>query len=74
MSVWTVLWVGWLLQFLVIEGLAIGLAKDKGATLSDHIWAFIGRGKALDRHVRFRRIIFLAFSAWLVVHLWTGYV
>lgn len=74
MSVWTVLWLGWFFQFLVIEGLALVLGKDKGATLSDHMWAFIGRGKALDNHVRFRRIAFLAFSTWLVVHTFTGWV
>lgn len=74
MDVWMVLWIGWLAQFLVIEGLALTLGKDKQATLSDHMWAFIGRGRVLDRHVRFRRIVFLAFSVWLVVHTFTGWV
>lgn len=74
MDTWTILWIGWLAYFAVVEGLALILAKDKQATLSDHIWAFIGKGKRLDNHVRFRRIAFLCFTAWLIPHLFTGYV
>lgn len=68
MTVWTVLWLGWFAYFAVVEGLAIALARDKQATLSDHVWSFLAIGKNLDRHVRFRRIAFLSLTAWLIAH------
>jgi hypothetical protein len=74
MTYWTWLWLGWLAYFAVVEGLAILLGKDRGATFSEHVWAFIGRGQVLDQHVKLRRILFLSFSAWLVTHLFTGWV
>jgi hypothetical protein len=66
----TTLWVIWLALFVVIEGAAI-FNKDKGDTLSEHVWAWFsikGKGKGW----RSRRFVLLAFLAWLTLHFLTG--
>jgi hypothetical protein len=71
--IWTLLWVGWLLAFLAIEIPAV-IRPAAGDTLYEHFWRFLGRGQQRTEWIRLRRVTFLAFSAWLVVHLFTGWV
>lgn len=67
---WTVGWVLWLVMFLAIEGAAL-VNRDRGDTLSEHVWKWFGlRGKPSG--YRWRRFAFLAFWAWLTVHFFTG--
>jgi hypothetical protein len=73
-SVWTWLWLGWGLYFLVVEGMALFNAKP-GDTLSEHVWAFLGYSEGVrypTGWTRLRRFLVLAFLAWLVVHFLTG--
>lgn len=70
MSVWTVLWILWLLAFLVIEGAALA-NKRCGDTLSEHVWAWFSvKGKGWGW--RIRRVLLLGFMGWLLVHFMTG--
>lgn len=70
MTVYTWAWIFWLALFAVIEGAAI-IDRDRGDTLSEHVWAWFGvRGK--PKGYKARRFVLLAFLAWLVVHLITG--
>lgn len=73
MTFWTVLWVLWLALFLAIE-IPAWRNTERGDTLSEHVWRWLGRGRPMTRSVRWRRILFLAFAAWLLVHLTTGWV
>lgn len=68
-------WIGFILWFLVCEGIALfnGVGGD---TLSEHVWAFLGydhrRVGPPKKTERLRRFLTLAFLAWLVVHLLSG--
>ena len=67
---WTVGWLLWLAMFLAIEGAAI-FNKEKGDTLSEHVWKWFAiRNKPSG--YRLRRFVFLAFWAWLSIHFFTG--
>lgn len=67
---YTFAWVGWLVTFPVIEGLAI-YDKRTGDTLSEHMWdwASIKRKK---RWWRARRMALILFAIWLAIHMATG--
>lgn len=69
--IYTLLWLLWLLAFLAIEipAAVASYRGHPGGTLSEHIWAFIGIGQPLTWQVHLRRVAFLAFAAWLIVHL-----
>ena len=71
-SIYTILWLGWLLYFLLVE--AVALMYSNRGTLSAHVWAIIGVGRDVDGswHLSWRRIAFLAFWSWLTVHFFTG--
>jgi hypothetical protein len=73
MTVWSWLWVCWLGAFAVIEGVAL-VRKDKGDTLSEHVWKWFHtqQGQKTDGTTRLRRFGLLAFMAWLAVHFLTG--
>ena len=80
MSIWTLAWIGWVVYFAVVEGMALFNSKP-GDTLSEHAWAWLGyaatgRGQQGLRRptgwTRLRRFILLAGLAWLIVHLLTG--
>ncbi len=71
---YTQLWGVWLLLFFAIEGTAI-FRKDKGATLSRHIWRFLGiksKGYELPPGYKYRRGGLGVFFAWLIIHFFTG--
>ena len=70
MTGWTVGWILWLGMFVAIEGAAL-FNKDRGDTLSEHVWHWFSiKGK--PRGYKLRRLAFLAFWAWLTVHFFTG--
>ncbi len=67
---WTVGWALWLVMFLAIEGAAL-FNKERGDTLSEHVWKWFGiKGK--PKGYKWRRFAFLSFWAWLSVHFFTG--
>jgi len=71
---YTQLWGIWVLLFAVIEGTAV-FRKDKGATLSRHIWKFLGlksKGYELPSGYKWRRGGLAVFFAWLIAHLGWG--
>ncbi len=70
MSWWTVGWLVWLGMFLAIEGAAIA-RRDKGDTLSEHVWKWFAI-KDKPKGWKLRRLALLAFWAWLTVHFFTG--
>lgn len=77
--VFTVLWVGWLVYFLVVEAIAIvHSARSTGAnprdTLSEHVWWWFGTapGSEPNTWAYVRRFALLAFMAWLSVHFLGG--
>ena len=67
MTVYSWAWVAWLVVFVAIEAAAL-LNKKSGDTLTEHIrrWASIGDK---GRGWRIRRVVLLAFLAWLLVHM-----
>ena len=68
MTAYTWAWIGWLVAFCVIEGLAL-TNKTYGDTLSEHVWAALrGKGPA----VKFRRFLLLTLLCWLIVHFLSG--
>lgn len=79
MSAWTWLWLGWGVYFLAVEAAALYDSKP-GNTLSEHIWLWLGtqrrRPGEPERQrsgwTQLRRVLLLAFLAWLVVHFLTG--
>lgn len=64
------MWVAWLLMFLAIEGAAI-FNKDKGDTLSEHVWAWF-KIKDKPREWTWRRAVLAGFLVWLLVHMVAG--
>lgn len=59
-SLFTMLWVAWLVSFAVIEGIAL-YRRRTSLTLSGHVW----------RVLRFRKLFYLlgaAFMIWLSAH------
>ena len=69
---YTELWALWLLFFAVIEGAAIA-NKEKGDTLSEHVWKWIGkRGYPKPSGYKWRRGALGVFFAWLIAHFFWG--
>lgn len=67
MSGFTVAWLLWLAMFLVVEGIAL-FNKEKGDTLSEHIWKWFSvkdKGKGWLA----RRFVLAAFLVWLLLHM-----
>lgn len=73
MSIWTIAWLLWGAIFFAIEIPAVR-NKQPGDTLSEHVWKFLGRGENQTRWIQSRRIVFLAFWAWLSFHFISGWV
>lgn len=68
---YTWLWIGWLLAFVGIEAVAL-INKDKGDTLSEHIWKWFSVKEKGNPHRTFRMVCLGGFLAWLVTHFMTG--
>lgn len=74
MDVFTLLWLGWLIYFAIVEGVALFNGSRTGDTLSEHVWAWFGisSSKPATAWSRARRFILLAFMAWLSLHFMSG--
>lgn len=70
MDVWAWLWIGWIVAFVVIEGLALK-DRDRGDTLSEHVWEWFSVKKP-GPWAKARRTLLAAFMLWLSVHFLTG--
>ena len=70
MTAYTWAWIFWLAFFAVVEGVAL-LDKDRGDTLSEHVWSWF-KIKDKPRQWTWRRIVLAAFLAWLLVHMVAG--
>lgn len=71
MTVYSWLWVGWIMLFLAVE-IPAALTNDKLShpqSLSMNVWWLI-KGKGLGHY--WARLVLLLFLAWLVTHLLTG--
>lgn len=73
MDIFTWLWLGWLLIFAVVEGVALA-NKKQDDTLSEHVWRWFGvlRKGQPDGWTRLRRFVLLSFMTWLLAHFITG--
>ncbi len=69
----TALWIGWLVYFIVVEAVAI-YRTTKGDTLSEHVWLWFGAGKHHKPGLWgwVRRLILTGFLVWLTVHFLFG--
>jgi hypothetical protein len=67
----TIAWLIWLGGFVFIEGLAL-LNKEKGDTLSEHVWKWfkVKEPKSARRNLRVATLA--GFMTWLGVHFVTG--
>ena len=66
---YTLLWIGWILAFVIIEGVA--LHNDMpGDTLSEHIRKYFRVDVKIGRTIFL--IIWVGFAAWMVAHVLTG--
>jgi len=74
MNLFSWLWIGWGLAFLVIEGFALK-RKAKGDTLSEHVWSWFqlkGRKDTKKPWQILLRLGFVAFWVWLTIHFLFG--
>lgn len=66
--IWTVLWLAWGAVFVLIEGAAL-TTRTPGATLSEHVWAWLLLRDRKHRGVSIAlRVLLLAFMTWLTGH------
>ena len=70
MSGWTIAWLLWLAMFVVVEGFAL-INKDRGDTLSEHIWSWF-KIREKPRQWTWRRAVLAIFLVWLLVHMVAG--
>lgn len=70
MTWYTWAWIFWLAFFAVIEGIALA-DKDRGDTLSEHIWKWF-RIRDKPRQWTWRRAVLAIFLCWLLVHMVAG--
>jgi hypothetical protein len=79
MTIWDALWIGWLLIFAVIEGVALKRCAA-GDTFSEAVWRWFAVDVDADEGSRkrgvwmwrARRFSLLALVAWLAVHFLSG--
>ncbi|BCJ41656.1 hypothetical protein GCM10010168_53460 [Actinoplanes ianthinogenes] len=79
MSPFTIGWLLWLAYFLVLEGVALFNSRP-GDTLSEHVWTWFGTQRRKPGEperprsgwTQLRRVLLLAFMAWLSIHFLTG--
>lgn len=67
----TLLWIGWLLYFVIVEAVALRNSR-RGDTLSEHVWMWFGVRKEQTGWSRFRRVVLIGFMVWLSLHFITG--
>lgn len=72
MSWWFAAWIVWGLYFAVVEGFALFNSRT-GDTLSEHVWAFVGRSAGGGRKpATVRRVAVGLFMLALSVHFLVG--
>lgn len=79
MTAWTWGWLAWFGWFAVLEGVAL-LNSRSGDTLSEHVWMWFGTTRRPPGEperprsgwTQLRRVLLLAFMAWLSIHFLTG--
>lgn len=64
-------WILWLLLFIGIEGAAL-LNKDKGDTLSEHVWKWFSVKDASSTKKTLRMLALGGFMGWLFLHFMSG--
>lgn len=70
MNGWTVAWILWLAMFAAVEGAAL-INKDRGDTLSEHVWSWF-KIREKPRQWTWRRAVLAVFLVWLLVHMVAG--
>lgn len=68
---YTWLWIAWLLAFIGIEAAAL-INKDKGDTISEHVWKWFSVKEGSSAKRNFRMVCLGGFLGWLVAHFMTG--
>lgn len=71
--IWTILWILWGVAFVAIEGVAL-IERKAGATLSEHIWKWFAVRGSRGGGWTWKRVVLLAFLAWLLLHLGFGWL
>jgi hypothetical protein len=71
MSGWTVAWIMWFVFFAAVEGAAL-VNKDRGDTLSEHVWSWF-KIREKPRQWTVRRAVLAGFLVWLLVHMVAGF-
>lgn len=72
--VFTLLWVGIVIYFVIVEGVAL-VRKKRGDTLSEHVWDWFclkGEKDGKSAWCIVRRVLFFGFWIWLTVHFLSG--
>ncbi|MFD6638308.1 hypothetical protein ACFWDN_21105 [Micromonospora chalcea] len=73
LGAWWAAWLVWFLYFVIVEFAALFNSRE-GDTLSEHVWLWfaVGGGRPVTGWTRLRRVVLLAFMAWLTVHFVGG--
>lgn len=75
MDAYSGLWIGWLLYFAIVEGVALKRTPEHRGTFSVKVWQFFA-AKDLPtdarRWVHTRRVVLLGTVAWLFAHFVSG--
>lgn len=75
MDTYTVLWIGWLLYFAIVEGVALKRTPNHLGTFSANVWLFFAVADLpadSRRWVHARRLVLLGTVAWLFAHFVSG--
>ena len=72
MTIYSYLWIVWVLMFCVVEYFALTNGID-GDTLSEQVWKLIGTGSERSGLNWLWRVGLGAGFAWLVPHFFTGW-
>jgi hypothetical protein len=60
------------LVILAVELVAL-LNRQRGDTLSEHVWRWVGVGRRWTVVFTLRRLVVVVFLGWLLLHLTTGW-
>ena len=70
MSIFTIGWITWFGFFAILEGIAM-FRKEKGDTLSEHVWKWFAIKKE-GKLTKTRRLALAAGLLWVAVNLMSG--
>jgi len=72
MDIFEIFWIGWLASFGGMEAWAI-VRKEKGDTLSEHVWKWLQLREESGRKTRLLgRVGMVGLLFWLMLHFITG--